>query len=310
MSVRGAARVRSAARAGRTARPVAGGRRQWSGLWFVAPALLLYGGLILYPAGRTVNLSLWRWDGVNQATWRGWANYVDVLTDPILRGSILHAGVLVIFFSLVPVGLGLVWAALLTRRRIKGLAVFRLVFFLPQILPLVAVGVVWRWALSPQGLVNQVLGWFGLDQGRAWLGEWDYALIAIGLIGAWVQSGLCMMLFMAGCGRIDRDLYEAARLDGAGPVREFWSVTRPGLRSEIGLALTVTVISALASFDIVFVTTNGSPGHRTDVPGLLVYQRLMAGDLGHAAALAVVLSGLVLVAALAAGRLAQGREDR
>ncbi|MDR1214320.1 MAG: sugar ABC transporter permease [Propionibacteriaceae bacterium] len=319
MSAVRADRPRSAAKAGlapsgRSAKPVGrpgpGRRRQWSGLWFVLPALLLYGGLILYPAARTINLSLWRWDGVNQATWRGWANYVDVALDPILRGSILHAGLLIVFFSLIPVGLGLVWASLLTRRRIRGLAWFRLVFFLPQILPLVAVGVIWRWALAPQGLINQVLGWFGLDQGRAWLGEWDYALIAIGLIGAWVQSGLCMMLFMAGCGRIDRELYEAVRLDGAGPWREFWAVTWPGLRSEVGLALTVTVIAALASFDIVFVTTNGSPGHRTDVPGLLIYQRLVAGDLGHAAALAVVLSGLVLLAALATSRLSRSGEER
>jgi raffinose/stachyose/melibiose transport system permease protein len=271
--------------------------------------LALYAALVLYPAARTVNLSFWRWDGVNQAVWRGLANYADVFTDPVLSGSLVHALTLIVFFSFLPVSLGLVWAALLTRRRRRGLAAFRLIFFLPQILPLIAVGIVWRWVYAPRGLANQILGWFGVASERAWLGEWHWALPAIGLIGAWVQSGLTMMLFIAGAGRIDRHLYEAARLDGAGPLREFWAVTLPGLRPEIGLALTVTVISALASFDLVFVTTNGSPGHQTDVPGLLVYQRLVAGDLGHAAALAVVLSLLVLLAALTANRLSRPDGD-
>jgi raffinose/stachyose/melibiose transport system permease protein len=284
-------------------------RRQWSGLLFVIPALALYGTLILYPAARTINLSLWDWDGVNAATWVGGANYADVFTDSVLRGSIVHAFILIVFFSFLPVAIGLVMAALLTRRRVRGLAAFRLVFFLPQILPLIAVGIVWRWIYSPKGLFNELLGLFGIHSERAWLGEWDWALPAIGLIGTWVMSGLCMMLFIAGAGHINPSLFEAARLDGAGPVREFFSVTLPGLRAEIGLALTVTVISALASFDIVYVTTSGSPGHQTDVPGLLVYQRLISGDLGHAAALAVVLSCIVVLAALATNRLASVGDD-
>jgi raffinose/stachyose/melibiose transport system permease protein len=188
------------------------------------------------------------------------------------------------------------------------MAAWRLIFFLPQILPLVAVGIIWRSLYRPDGLVNQLLGVVQLNQQTAWLGQWHWALPAVGLIGCWVQSGLCMMLFMAGAGRIDRHLYEAARLDGAGPWREFKAVTWPGLRREVGLALTVTVISALASFDLIYVTTSGSPGHQTDVPALLVYQRLMAGDLGHAAALAVVLSGLVLLVAWLTGRLARPEE--
>ncbi|MDR0960059.1 MAG: sugar ABC transporter permease [Propionibacteriaceae bacterium] len=278
-------------------------RRQWVGLLFVAPALLLYGAVILVPAGKTINLSLWQWDGVNTATWRGLANYVDVFTDAILRGSIIHALFLILFFSFLPVLMGLVLAGLLTRRRWRGMAVWRLLFFLPQVMPLVAVGIMWRWMYAPQGIINQVLGWFGITRADGWLGEASTALPALGVVGAWVQTGLCMMLFIAGAGNIDRSLYEAARLDGAGPVREFLTVTLPGLRREIGLALTVTVISALASFDLVFVTTGGGPFYATTVPGLLVYQNLIAGDIGHAAALAVVLSTIVVIAAVLANRV-------
>ncbi|MDR1833518.1 MAG: sugar ABC transporter permease, partial [Propionibacteriaceae bacterium] len=200
-------------------------KRQWSGLLFALPGLLLYATFILYPALRTINLSLWDWDGVNLAVWRGLANYADVFTDPVLLGSIGHAFFLLLFFSALPVTVGLLMAALLTRRKVPGMAAFRLVFFLPQILPLIAVGVIWRWVYAPSGLFNQLLAMFGVASEKAWLGEWDWALPAIGLIGAWVQSGLCMMLFLAGAGKIEPSLFEAARLDGAGPVREFFAVT-------------------------------------------------------------------------------------
>jgi len=285
-------------------------RWQWSGLLYLAPGLLLYLLVVIVPAVQTVNLSLWKWDGVNQAIWVGLRNYLDVFTDPVLGRSILHALILILFFCGLPIVLGLLITALLTRHRPRGMAVFRLVFFLPQVLPLVAVGIVWRWVYAPAGILNQVLGWVGIQTQTGWLGSWNWALPALGLIGAWVQSGLTMMLFLSGAGAIDPELYEAVRLDGAGPVREFFTVTLPGLRAEVGLALTVTVISALASFDLVYVTTSGGPYYRTTVPGLLVYQKLIAGDVGHAAALAIVLSCTVLLAALAASRLSRERGDR
>ena len=276
----------------------------WSGLLFLAPGLLLYVLVIIVPTLQTINLSLQKWDGVNAAVWVGLRNYADVFADPILRGSILNALFLILFFCVLPIIPGLFMTALLTRGKTRGMAVYRLVFFLPQVFPLVAVGIIWRWVYSPTGILNQVLGWAGIPSRTGWLGSFTWALPALGLIGAWVQSGLTMMLFLSGAGSIDPELYEAVRLDGAGPVREFFTVTLPGLRAQISLALTVTVISALASFDLVFVSTSGGPFYRTTVPGLLVYQRLIAGDIGHASALAIVLAATVLLAALAASRTA------
>jgi raffinose/stachyose/melibiose transport system permease protein len=278
-------------------------RRQWSGLAFLAPGLLLYLLVSIIPAGQTLNLSLWKWDGVNQSTWVGLGNYVDVFTNKILRDSLSHAFFLILFFCVLPVVMGLFMTALLTRRRTRGIAAFRLIFFLPQVLPLVAVGIIWRWVYAPRGILNQGLGLLGVETRMGWLGSMTWALPALGLIGAWVQSGLTMMLFMAGARAIDPELYEAVRLDGAGAVREFFTVTLPGLRAEVGLALTVTVISALAAFDLVYVTTGGGPYYSTTVPGLLVYQNLMARDVGHAAALAIVLSATVLLVALTVARL-------
>jgi raffinose/stachyose/melibiose transport system permease protein len=176
----------------------------------------------------------------------------------------------------------------------------RTVLFLPQVIPLVAAGIMWSWLLSSTGLANELLSAVGLGSlARAWLGEFDTALPAVGVIGAWVLVGLCTLLLLAGMSKIDPALYEAARLDGAGPVREFWSITLPSLRQEIGVCVTVTVIAALASFDIVYIATQGGPGNSTMVPGLEIYYLAFAErEVGMASALAVALVVLVLACVL------------
>ncbi|MEH1130131.1 carbohydrate ABC transporter permease [Micromonospora sp. CPCC 206061] len=177
-------------------------------------------------------------------------------------------------------------------------------------IPLVAAGIAWSWLLSSTGLVNQVLRGIGLGGlARAWLGEFDTALPAVGLIGAWVLLGLCTILLITGMSKIDPALYESARLDGAGPIREFFAITLPSLRQEIGVCLTVTVIAALASFDIVYIATGGGPGLQTTVPGLEIYRLAFAQrQVGLASALGVVLMALVLICVLPIQRLT--REDK
>jgi raffinose/stachyose/melibiose transport system permease protein len=134
---------------------------------------------------------------------------------------------------------------------------------------------------------------------RAWLGDFGWALPSVGIIGAWVLLGLCTVLLLAGMSKIDPALYEAAELDGAGPIREFVSITLPSLRHEIGVCVTVTVIAALSAFDIVYISTRGGPGNATMVPGLQIYQLAFFNrEVGLASALAVVLMVLVLACVL------------
>ncbi len=283
------------------------GRRPWRGYLYVLPALAVYLAFAVLPALHTAYLSFFDWDGVTLGEWVGLDNYREILQDPVLRRSVLNALVLVAFFSLLPIAFGLAMTGLLARHRRPGMGAYRFLFMLPQVVPLVAVGVTWRWLYGDDGLVNQAFRAVGLGGvTRAWLGDFDAALIAVGLVGTWVLSGLCMMLFLSGVQKVDPSLYEAARLDGAGPVREFVSVTLPHLRGEIAVAMTVTMVAALASFDIVYVTTNGGPGEQTTVPGLLVYRLAFSdGRVGLASALAVVLSCLILVLVYAVNRLSR-----
>jgi ABC-type sugar transport system permease subunit len=272
---------------------------------YLAPALTLYTAFVALPWLHTMWLSLFEWDGVTPGTWVGLSNYAEVLTDPALRSSILHALGFIGFSSLLPIVLGLVLAAVIGGRGGRRYPVSRTILFLPQVVPLVAVGVTWKWMYSTDGMVNQTLEAVGLGSiTRAWLGDFTWAYVAVGLVGTWVMLGLCLIVFQAGIQKIDTSLYEAARIDGAGPVREFFAVTLPGLRAEIGVAMTITVISALASFDVVYVTTGGGPGDSTTVPGVLIYRLAFTnGEVGAACALAVVLSALIALVVLAISRI-------
>lgn len=271
------------------------------GWLFVLPALAAYGLFVLWPIVQTFKYSLYRWDGVAPAEWVGFDNFKTVFTDHELVGALEHAFKLIIYFTGIPVVLGLIVASVMRRvasRRISSAG--RAVLFLPQVVPLVAAGIAWSWMLASDGVINQALSAVGLGGvTRAWLGDFGTALPAVGVIGAWVLLGLCTVLLYAGMSKIDPTLYEAAQIDGAGPVREFFSITLPSLRQEIGVCVTVTVIAALSAFDIVFISTRGGPGEATMVPGLKIYQLAFFNrEVGLASALAVVLMILVLVCIL------------
>jgi len=284
-----------------SAQPAALRTPAWVGWMFVAPALLIYGCFVLWPIVLTFQYSLYDWDGIGPSTWVGLENYSKVFTDPDLSKTIVNAFKLIVFFSAIPVVLGLAIASTIRQIARSRLAlVARTVVFLPQVIPLVAAGIAWSWMLSSTGLVNQFLSAIGLDGvTRAWLGDFSTALPAVGVIGAWVLLGLCTLLLLAGMSKIDQSLYEAARMDGAGPFREFVHITVPSLRQEIGVCVTVTVIAALAAFDIVYISTQGGPGNTTMVPGLEIYYLAFSErKVGVASALAVVLMALVLVCVL------------
>ncbi|GAA0898549.1 sugar ABC transporter permease [Pseudonocardia zijingensis] len=285
------------------------GPSPWHALAYVVPALAVYAAFVLYPLGRAVHLSLFDWDGLTLATFVGLGNYAEVVTDAGLRAAFGHALVLILFFALLPTAIGLVLASLLTRARLRGLPFFRTVVFLPQVVAMVVVGVAWRQLYAPDGSVNDLLELVGLGAvTRAWLGDPTFALPAVGVIGTWVQTGLVTVLLMAGISRIPDQLYEAARLDGAGPVREFFAITLPSVRAELAVALTLTVIAALKTFDLIYITTGGGPGNRTSVPSYEVYNRAFRlGEVGSAAAVGVTLTALIFVVNLAVVRIGERR---
>ena len=277
----------------------------------ILPALAVYGAFSLYPLLRAAQFSLYEWSGLGASTFVGFDNYVALLHDDAFRAAITHALVLIIFYAVIPVLVGLVLAAILRRGTVRGMGFFRTAIFLPQVIALVVVAVAWRQIYAPQGPLNQLLSAVGLDGlRRGWLGDPTTALASVGLIGTWVQMGLVMLLLLAGMSRIPSELYEAARLDGAGPIREFFAITLPAVRGEITVSLVLTIIAALKTFDLVYMTTSGGPGNATTVPSYEVYFRAFdAREVGSASAVAVVLTAMIFLINLLVTRIGErGRE--
>ncbi|MCC2333660.1 carbohydrate ABC transporter permease [Cellulomonas wangsupingiae] len=281
-------------------------RRGWAALGLVVPAAFFYVLFVLRPLVLTVQYSFYDWNGVGASTFVGAENYTRLVEKPELLGSIVNALELIIYFSFVPVILGLLTAATIRKFAASRLALLsRTVLFLPQVIPLVAAGIMWTWMLATDGVVNELMRAVGLGSvTRAWLGDTSTALGAVGVIGAWVALGLCLLLLLSGMTKIDPALFEAARIDGAGAVREFFAITLPSVRQEIGVCVTVTVIAALAAFDIVYISTQGGPANSTLVPGLEIYYLgFFSREVGQASALAVVFMALVLAVVLPIQRL-------
>lgn len=282
-------------------------RSRRAGLAFLAAPLAVYAVVMLVPIGTSLWYSFWKWDGHTEATWVGLNNYLAFVTDPILASTLSHVLVLIVFFALLPIVLGLISAAMITRRQLPGMAVFRFIYFLPQVLTSVVVALVFKRLYGPDGPLNEALRAVGLgDWARPWLGDFDWALPALGLIGTWAGFGFCMVLFISGISSIPNELYEAARVDGAGPIREFFSVTLPGLRGQLAVALTLTITGALRTFDLVWITTRGGPGTSTLTPAVALYKAAFQNpQVGLAAAIGIVMAVLCLLIAVVIGRIAE-----
>lgn len=280
------------------------------GLLYLLPAVALFATFVILPLVDGIWLSLFEWDGITDKHWVGLGNYSQLFSDPTIQEAFVHSAVLVIFFSVIPLAVGLFVASSLARVVLRGNAAVRAILFLPQVIAPVVVGVAWRWLFADNGPVNAFLEAIGLGSiTRAWLGDFGTALPTVGLIGTWTMLGLCMLLFIGGIQSIPPSLYDAARTDGAGPLREMTLVTIPGLRNELAIAATLTVILALRVFDLIFVTTQGGPGTATVTPSYLIYTRaFQAGQVGFAAALAVVLTAAVFAVAFLVSRFAEGEE--
>lgn len=289
------------------------GENKWKGWLYLLPGFVIYLGFIFYPILETVRTSFFAWNGFSALRdWVGLENYRTVFSDAQFADAFLHNLIFILFFCILPVLLGLLLASLLTRKALPGMTFFRTVLFLPQVISMVVVGVIWRWIFNPQfGPLNILLNSVGLSSlTRAWLGDFALALPAVGSIGTWVQYGFCMILFLAGMQHISEEYYEASSLDGANAFQQFVHVTIPGLRAEIGVALVTTIIAALRVFDLVYVTTRGGPGNATLVVGFLIYRSAFQQNrIGYASAIATILMLIILGISLLIRRFQTGNEE-
>ena len=266
---------------------------------FLLPALSIYCVFLVYPTVSSFFVSLSDWDGLSDTRrFVGLRNYADLfLHDDISRRALRNNVVWTLFSLLVPTILGLLLATGLNDA-FRGNTLLRSIFYLPAVLPLVAVGMIWGWMYNPSfGAVNEILKVVGLDHlTRGWLGDFQTALPATLVTALWQGVGFPMVLYLAGMQIIPREQYDAAKIDGAGPVECFRSITLPWLRETHVIVVTLAVIGSFNVFDLIYTMTYGGPGQVTQVLATWMYfNTFQYGKAGYGSALAWVIAAIALV---------------
>ncbi|MFM9615075.1 carbohydrate ABC transporter permease [Streptomyces niveiscabiei] len=267
--------------------------------WFALPALLLFAFVVLVPSARGVYYAFTDWDGLDPGfSFVGLGNFADMLDDPDALAAVRHTLLIAVAVTVVQNGLGLL-LALGVNSAIKSRNLLRVLLFAPAVITPIVTAYLWRNLLGPDGAVNSALG----GRGQDWLGDPELALWSVVGVVVWQFAGYSMVIFLAGLQSVPKELHEAAQLDGAGPVRRFWSVTRPLLAPALTINLMLSVIGGIKLFDQVYALTGGGPGHATDTISTLIYKDAFTlGEFGYSIALAVVLT--IVVAVVSTGQYA------
>jgi multiple sugar transport system permease protein len=276
--------------------------RQTRAAWILAaPFLALFAAFMLLPVAWSLLISLTDTKSADLRTpfavaFTGFDNYIRLFQDEQFFTALRNTAVFVLAGLPLTLAAGLAAAVALDRGVRRFRAIFRLGYYLPVITSIVAVAVVWKTLLEPRaGLVNAVLGWFGID-GPAWLVDTRFALPVMIVMAVWRNLGTVMIIMLAGLQSVPRSLMEAAELDGAGPWQRFWRVTFPLLRPALLLTAVTTGIGYLQFFDEPFVMTDGGPLDSTLSATLYAYRHFGNGNYDLAAAAGYVI--FVLIAAL------------
>lgn len=273
-------------------------RIDWLAYAFIAPTGLGLAILYMWPAIQTFWFSFSKWGPFGGNTWIGVKNYQDLFGSDVFWQS-LGNSLLYTMLGLVTIPVALVLAALMNKPGLRGVTVYRTLYFLPFVTLSVSVGMVWRWLYNGDyGFINQLLGVFGIT-GTYWISNPRTAVVAIGTIIIWSQIGYYLVILTAGIKGIPRTYYEAAQLDGAGPFRQFFTITIPLISPSLFFSSVICVINSLQVFDLIYIiVTDQNPafGGAQSVVGLFFQMAFLQNDRGMAAALAFVL--LILIAGL------------
>ncbi|TDE92678.1 sugar ABC transporter permease [Occultella glacieicola] len=269
----------------------------WGWIFVLVP-MLLFLTFVIIPVVMAVVLSFTDYAVIGDAAWVGLENYQRIFADPIFLLALRNTAIYTLMF--VPLGVAVsLGTALLLNRNSRAVNLFRTFFYIPVVASTVATATIWYWLLNPQsGLFNIVLGWFGIN-GPAWLYDSKWAMTAIVLMSVWSGFGTNMLIYLGGLQGIARELYEAARIDGANAWQAFRYITIPGLSRTTFLISTLLIIGAFQVFDQAYLLTKGGPGNSTLTVVYYIYNQGFGGlKMGYASALSFVLFLIIAVFSL------------
>ncbi|HBD23694.1 MAG TPA: sugar ABC transporter permease [Oceanospirillaceae bacterium] len=263
---------------------------------FLLPGVLMFLIYVIIPIFQSMNISFYEWDGLGAKEYVGIDNYVELIDDDAFYTSLKNNVIwLVLYMLAIPAGLTV---ALFLNQTVRGIRIYKSLFFFPFVISQVVVGLVFAWFYDPtNGLLNIVLGWFGIDP-IAVLADEEWVTYGIIAAGLWPQTAYCMILYLTGLNAVDAEQIEAARLDSARGLKLLWYVILPQLRPATFIAVVVTVIGALRSFDLISIMTHGGPWGSSRVLAFYMYEQAFSEygfRMGYGAAIAVVLFAIMMI---------------
>ena len=263
---------------------------------FLAPGIFMFLVYVIIPIFQSINISLYEWDGLGEATYIGFGNYIELIDDEAFYTSLKNNVIwLILYLLAIPAGL---FVALFLNQTITGIRIYKSLFFFPFVISQVVVGLVFSWFYDPSyGLMNIILMALGADAIPV-LADEKYVTYGIIAAGLWPQTAYCMILYLTGLNSVDPEQIEAARLDNARGFKMLWYVILPQLRPATFIALVVTVIGALRSFDLISIMTDGGPWGSSQVLAFYMYEQAFSEygfRMGYGAAIAVVLFLIMMI---------------
>ena len=265
-------------------------------LLFLLPGLLFFAIYVLFPIVQSLIISLYEWDGLSPAIYIGFSNYIELLDDEEFYTALWNnVRWLISFMLAVPIGLGL---ALFLNQTIFGIRLIKSLFFFPFVISQAVIGLIFTWFYEPNyGVIAPFLNLLGWD-GWAILADEDYATYGIIFAGLYPQIAYCMILYLTGLNNISSDQIEAGRMDGAKGWSLFWNIILPQLRPATFIAVVVTIIGALRSFDMIAIMTQGGPWGSTNVLAYFMFEQALSEygyRMGYGSAIATILFGIMLI---------------
>ena len=263
---------------------------------FLLPGLLFFAIYVLYPIIQSLIISLYEWDGLSPAIYIGFSNYIELVDDEEFYTALWNnVRWLISFMLAVPIGLAL---ALFLNQTIFGIRLIKSLFFFPFVISQAVIGLIFTWFYEPNyGIIAPLLNLIGWD-GWAILADEDYATYGIIFAGLYPQIAYCMILYLTGLNNISSDQIEAGRMDGAKGWSLFWNIILPQLRPATFIAVVVTIIGALRSFDMIAIMTQGGPWGSTNVLAYFMFEQALSEygyRMGYGSAIATILFGIMLI---------------
>lgn len=276
------------------------------GIALVAPAMVLVVTFFLVPLISAIYYAFVDFNGVNpNPSFVGFANFAELFQDAALWPALCNNAIWIVLGTAGPIVIGLVLALLMWGVGRSG-ALYRVAFFLPYVLPQVAVGVVWGWIYDPvRGWLNQALEIIGLGALRTgWLGNPDTALYAVLATAVWATSGFVFVILLAALRNVDTELVDASRLDGANTIQRLWFIVLPQIMPVFLMVTTITLVGGFSVFDIIFVMTGGGPAGASDVLGTVAYsEAFQLNRISYGTTIALVITLLAIPFAVCLNRL-------